>query len=228
MLFLIGHYAFIFAVDTFISSYLIWLYCNKLVLRYVRLRVSDLGQVSIPQPGIVTQVISDLRNAEIRYFSKEIDVHISDTIKTCKVLRTIIGIKNGKNSNSNNFRINGNTVTNNFKIANAFNEFFTTIGPILASKVPASATNPLSFVENVPNSIIIEDVSEQEASNVIKSLNNSSAGWDQFQTSIAKQCSTKFIKPLTALINRSLEKGYSLLNSKELKWFLSIKLATSR
>ena len=36
---------------------LIWLYCNKLVLRYVRLRVSDLGQVSIPQPGIVTQCL---------------------------------------------------------------------------------------------------------------------------------------------------------------------------
>ena len=36
---------------------LIWLYCNKLVLRYVRLRVSDLGQVSMPQPGIVTVVM---------------------------------------------------------------------------------------------------------------------------------------------------------------------------
>ena len=34
---------------------LVWFYCNKLVLRcYVRLRVSDPGQVSIPQPGIVT------------------------------------------------------------------------------------------------------------------------------------------------------------------------------
>ena len=33
---------------------LIWFYCNKLVLRHVRLRVSDPGQVSIPQPGIVT------------------------------------------------------------------------------------------------------------------------------------------------------------------------------
>ena len=33
---------------------LIWIYCNKLVLSYVRLRVSDPGQVSIPQPGIVT------------------------------------------------------------------------------------------------------------------------------------------------------------------------------
>ena len=37
---------------------LIWLYCNKLVLRYIRLRVSDLGQVLIPQPGIVTMYIN--------------------------------------------------------------------------------------------------------------------------------------------------------------------------
>ena len=59
MLFLIGHYAFIFAVDTFISSYFDWIYCNKLVLRYVRLRVSDPGQVSIPQPGIVTIRLRD-------------------------------------------------------------------------------------------------------------------------------------------------------------------------
>ena len=36
---------------------LICLYCNKLVLRYVLLRVSDPGQVSIPQPGIVTIVV---------------------------------------------------------------------------------------------------------------------------------------------------------------------------
>ena len=41
---------------------LIWIYCNKLVLRYVRLRVSDPGQVSIPQPGIVT-----LHNITLRY-----------------------------------------------------------------------------------------------------------------------------------------------------------------
>ena len=33
---------------------LIWLYCNK--LRYFRFRVSDPGQVSIPQPGSVTLV----------------------------------------------------------------------------------------------------------------------------------------------------------------------------
>ena len=46
---------------------LIWFYCNKLVLRYVRLRVSDLGQVSIPQPGIVTIF---LRESSLKMCSK--------------------------------------------------------------------------------------------------------------------------------------------------------------
>ena len=40
-----------------IAVTLTWIYCNKLVLRYVRLCVSDLGQVLIPQPGIVTQIV---------------------------------------------------------------------------------------------------------------------------------------------------------------------------
>ena len=52
-----------------------------------------------------------------------------------------------------------------------------------------------------------KDVSEQEVSDVIKSLNNSSAGWDQFPTSIAMQYSKNFVKPLTALINRSFREG---------------------
>ena len=61
-------------------------------------------------------------------------------------------------------------------IANAFNYFFTTIGPLLVNKIPASTVNPLSYVKNVPNSIVLEDVSEQEVSDIIKSLSNFRAG----------------------------------------------------
>ena len=45
----------LFAVDTLIISYFdLPLFCNKLTLRYARLRVSDPGQVLIPQTGIVS------------------------------------------------------------------------------------------------------------------------------------------------------------------------------
>ena len=50
-------------------------------------------------------------------------------------------------------------------------------------------------------------MSEQEVSDIIKSLSNSSAGWDEFPISIAKQCSKNFVKPLTALINSSFREG---------------------
>ena len=56
---------------------LIWLYCNKLVLRYVRLRVSDLGQVSILQPGMVTLFIS---------------LASSEPIDTTKLIKTILDL----------------------------------------------------------------------------------------------------------------------------------------
>ena len=95
-------------------------------------------------------VTSELHNAEIKYFSKEIDVNISDTNKTWKILRKIIGIGKSKASNSHNFHINRNLVNNSLEIANAFNDFFTTIGPLLANKIPASTVNPLSMLKMYP------------------------------------------------------------------------------
>ena len=98
-----------------------------------------------------------------------------------------------------------------------FNDFFTTIGPLLASKIPTSTINPLSYVKNVPNSIVIEKVSEREVSDIIKSLSSSSARWDGFPISIANQCSKNFVKPLSALINSSIGKEFFRVSLKRLE-----------
>ena len=53
-------------------------------------------------------------------------------------------------------------------------------------------------------SMFIPYISEYEITETVKSLKNSSAGWDFIPASIAKQC---YIKPLTYLINSSFESG---------------------
>ena len=68
-------------------------------------------------------VASDLRDAEIKSFSQDIDVNISDTNKTWKIRRQIISVGKSKVSNSHNFCINENSVNNSLEIANAFNDF---------------------------------------------------------------------------------------------------------
>ena len=55
--------------------------------------------------------------------------------------------------------------------------------------------------------MFIPYISEYEITETVKSLKNSSAGWDFIPASIAKQCLKHYIKPLTYLINSSFESG---------------------
>ena len=76
--------------------------------------------------------------------------------------------------------------------------FFVSIGDKLASKI-TSNVNPLSFVNNISNSMVMSEVSPNEVLQIIQSLKNSSPGWDDIPTSMAKQCVNNFIEPLTYL-----------------------------
>ena len=73
-----------------------------------------------------------------------------------------------KNSPTSVFCLPMTEDSSNSSNSNAFNYFFTTIGPLLANTIPTSSINPLSYVKNVSNSIVIEDLSERDVSNIIK------------------------------------------------------------
>ena len=104
------------------------------------------------------------------------------------------------------FQVNDKCVTDSLEIANSFNEFFVSIGPKLADNI-LSTTNPLSYVNNCTNSIVIPPVTIAKVSQTILSMKNSSAGWDDFPARVAKQSIDSYIEPLTCLINRSFADG---------------------
>ena len=54
------------------------------------------------------------------------------------------------------------------------------------------------------NSIAILDVTCDQVRNVISSLNNSSAGYDELPPFVAKSCVDGFIEPITYMVNESL------------------------
>ena len=126
-------------------------------------------------------------------------------------MKSIIG-NDMTNSNQNrNFCINGISTTNVSKIVNEFNNFFVSVGD-LAKNIKCSV-NPLSYVNTLNNSIVRE-ISVAEVTNVIRSLKESSPGWDNIPAFILKQCMDCFVNPLTHIINRSFIEG---IFPKELK-----------
>ena len=65
------------------------------------------------------------------------------------------------------------------------------------------------YVYQVNNSIFIEEVSVTEIRTTILSLNNSTPGWDEFHTFVAKSIDN-YIMVLTHIINNSLREGVFL------------------
>ena len=109
--------------------------------------------------------------------------------------------------NSTKFNINGNPTDDEAVISNSCNNYFIHVGPRRPALQIQSHINPLNYVNDTVKSMFIPYISEYEITETVKSLKNSSAGWDFIPASIAKQCLKHYIKPLTYLINSSFESG---------------------
>ena len=149
---------------------------------------------------------SSLRNAEIQYYSHQLEMHKTDISKSWKILKNMIGKHSCRSKPTMHFNINNESVSNSTDIAESFNNFFVSIGPQLAENISCE-TNPLTYVNNIERSIVILDVTCEEIKGVIHSLNNSSSGWDEIPTFLVKKCVDSFIEPLTYLVNSSISEG---------------------
>ena len=91
-------------------------------------------------------------------------------------------------------------------ISNTFNDYCISIGSILVNSIHCYV-NLLWYVDNIPNSIIILDVSQEAVISTIKSLKSSAPGYDDIPTSVMKICINEYIGPLTYLVNMSIKQG---------------------
>ena len=94
------------------------------------------------------------------------------------------------------------------EVANAFNSFFSQIGPKLASAIPSSGRDPISYIPNRNAvSMFAAPTDITEVSDTIKSLKDSSSGPDGISSEIVKQSLQCIVQPLTHVANLSLEQG---------------------
>ena len=152
------------------------------------------------------EIISELRNTEIKYYSNELELHKNDLSKSWKILRSIIGKDSNNSTRKLSFNINNTVVTDSEVIANEFNNFFVSIGPTLASNITCSK-DPLTYVNGIVNSIVVHNVTSMDIRTVISSLKNSSPGFDGIPSFVANQCIDYFIEPLTYIINMPFMEG---------------------
>ena len=131
--------------------------------------------------------------------------------KTSATIDEILNRKRKSTEYIAEFFYNNRTIKDSKDIANSFNEYFSSIGPKLYEKIDVSGQDK-SYDEYLTNSVTSQfsftPVSENEILKIIKSLKNKkSYGIDGISNVLIKPISNEIVKPLTLIINQSLETG---------------------
>ena len=150
------------------------------------------------------------RAAKKMYYDQQFKQYIKDSKQTWSVIREIIGTKKQKDQIPDFFRNNGQIISEYLDIANGFNNFFTGIGPQLASEIGTSDVSFDSFLRDYnPVSFEFSRISEVEILSICRQLKPKlSSGVDFISNKLLKQIAPIIITPLHYLINLSLETGF--------------------
>ena len=145
---------------------------------------------------------------EKRHYHDLLAKYSNDMKKFWVVIKSIIN-KNQKPHIQGRCKMEENLITtDNELISNKFNDFFINIGPTLAKSISHVNKSPLSYLGNrFTESIYLAPVSENEIGQLMKSLKDTAAGFDDLNAMCLKISSQFLVKPLTHICNLSLSQG---------------------
>jgi hypothetical protein len=151
-----------------------------------------------------------IRKAKTDYYGNKFSMYRNDIKNTWVTIKEIINKNKMKPSIPDYFSIRDEHVSNKDQIVNEFNTYFANIGPELASKIsPPSDKHFYDNLQNpISNNFIFQNISETTVNKTIDSLKaKSTTGNDRLSSVILKKIKAPLIKPISYLINQSLNSG---------------------
>ena len=150
-----------------------------------------------------------IRHAKEIYYQNLFESNKGNLTKTWQIINDIIGSQTNKGPNLS-FCINNNIITDKNEIADALNNYFTTIGPNLARKIPDYPSTTFDLRSKIfnPNSIFLSPTTVSEIIKVINQLPKKAApGIDNIPVSVLQQNCSSIASPLAHIVNLSFAHG---------------------
>ena len=178
---------------------------NKLYKQYLRNRRSDAQFLKYKK--YKNKLTYLLRIAKKRYYETQIDKNKDNIKLTWKILNSLINRTKKKSLSYPQLHDNGQDITNPEEIANKFCQYFTSIGPNLASKIPPASKSFREFINRVASKPLpnFAPVTPKELYEIVKNFKDGKAsGVDDIPISIIKKTVDVISDPLVSIINSSL------------------------
>ena len=142
-------------------------------------------------------VPNKIKQAKMQYYKDKFNNNLHDVKSTWNVINKILK-PSSKRQNDFQIKNDDTKLRDSTEIANAFNDYFSSVAPSLAAQIPDVGIDPISYLSRNPNSFVYFDVDTAEVKKQILSFK------------IVNSLIENFLSPvLSKLINQSFEKGIS-------------------
>lgn len=151
-----------------------------------------------------------IRISKKNHYHKLILNSKNDMKATWKVLNNILKRKRSVNNKcTDSFIDNGSEITDPQDIANGFCNFFTEIGPNLASKIPTVKNHFTDYLTNTNSeTMFLKPTSKSEVEKITNALKNkNSCGYDNVSSKVIKPIIHLISEPLSHIFNLSFSQG---------------------
>ena len=153
------------------------------------------------------KVNSVIRKTKKIYFQTLFVKNANDMKKTWATINNLLS-KNCRHKCIRKVIVNDVVLTEDMDIANAFNDFFCSVGRNLDNSIPLSSIDPLRYINVNSSSFFLQPVSPLEISYHIKKLKNSKQDLNTISIEILKDsCNGVLSLVLSDVINFCFEKG---------------------
>ena len=145
-----------------------------------------------------------IKNSKQKYFQNYIDGNRGNPKKMWDGINQLLG-KGSKTTHVTSLNVGTTNVTNKTNIAESMNEYFTSIGPNLATQVPGTDIEPESYVDGSESTFVFKSININEVYNMLSNLKTSkSFGPDKIPARLLKDSCYSIAPFLTKIFNASL------------------------
>lgn len=149
-----------------------------------------------------------IRTAKKLYYQRKIQEEMSKPKKLWSTLLDLTHKSKPKKDLPERFECNSTYLSDPACIANEFNKFFSTIASNLNASLPASTSDPLSYLDNPTGSCFkFRRFSAETIHNITSSLKNTGGGIDGIGSKILRLISPTITPHLTYLFNACIARG---------------------
>ena len=147
--------------------------------------------------------------AKETYFKNTLYENKGNPKKTWKIINELTS-KNRKATQVTEIDLNGDLINDPNKIADAFNEHFSNIGPKLTDKIGKGNRSYVDYLSdyNIDASFQLKETDSSTVSILLSKLSKSKAtGLDKISCRLLRECSDLIAKSLSLIFNRSIIMG---------------------